>query len=104
MTFEAMRQHLVQNQFTSDAFQGDSDSYTFRWDTIVWDTWPQGRGYNFHEDWDKEGHINHPKRSTYPITKQDQEELQRDTPAHTELQAPINDFTRCQFSNQDIYI
>ena len=47
MKFEAMRQHLVQKQFTSDAFQGDSDSYMFQWDTNVWDTWPQGRGHNF---------------------------------------------------------
>ena len=38
MSFEAMCQHLVQNQFTSDAFQGDSDSYLFQWDTNVWDT------------------------------------------------------------------
>ena len=101
MTFEAMCQHLVQNQFTSDAFQGDPDSYLFQWDTNVWDTWPQGHGHNFREDWDKEGHINHPKRSTYPVTKEDHKRLQRATPAHTELQAPINDFMRRQFANQD---
>ena len=38
ITFEAMCQHLVQNQFTSDAFQGDSNSYLFQWDTNVWGT------------------------------------------------------------------
>ena len=38
ITFEAMCQHLVQNQFTSDAFQGDSDSYLFQWDMNVWNT------------------------------------------------------------------
>ena len=57
------------------------------------------------EDWNKEGtkegHINHPKRSSYPVTTEDQKRLQRDTPAHTELQAPINDFMRCQFANRD---
>ena len=101
MTFEAMCQHLVQNQFTSDAFQGDSDSYLFQWDTNVWDTWPQGHGHNFREDWDKEGHINHPKRSTYPVTTEDHKRLRRATPAHNELLAPMNDFMRRQFANQD---
>ena len=38
MTFEDMCQHLVQSQFTSDAFQGGPDqggpdSYLFKWDT-----------------------------------------------------------------------
>ena len=103
MTFEAMCQHLVQNQFTSDAFQGNSGSYMFQWDTNVWDTWPQqGRGYRFWEDWDTtEGHINHPRRSYLPVTTQDQHQLQQDTPAHTELEAPINDFMRYQFANRD---
>ena len=60
MTCEAMCQRLVQNHFISDAFQGDSGSYLFQWDTNVWDTWPQVEGHNFKEDWDKEGHINLP--------------------------------------------
>ena len=53
MPFKAMCQHLVQNQFTSDAFQGDSDSYLFQWDTNVWESWPEVDGHNFKEDWDK---------------------------------------------------
>ena len=101
MTFEAMCQHLVQNQFTSDAFQGDSDSYLFQWDTNVWDTWPEVEGHNFKEDWDKEGHINHPKRSTSLLTTDDIRRLQRATPAHNELLAPMNEFMRRQFANQD---
>ena len=95
-----MCQHLVQNQFTSDAFQGGFDSYLFQWDTNVWDTWPRGRGHKFWDDWDKEGHINHPRRSSQPVTTQEQQRLQRDTPAHTELEAPINEFMRCQFDNR----
>ena len=60
IAFERMCQHLVENQLTSDAFQEGPDSFLFQWDTNVWDTWPQGRGHKFWEDWDKEGHINHP--------------------------------------------
>ena len=77
-------------QFTSDAFQGDSDSYLFQWDTNVWETWPNVEGQNFKEDWDKEGHINHPKRK--PLTTEDIQQLQRDTPAHNKLRAPMNQF------------
>ena len=33
----------------------------------MWDTWPQGCG-RFWEDWDKEGRINHPRRSTQYAT------------------------------------
>ena len=33
MPFEALCQHLVQNQFTSDAFQGDSESHQFQGNT-----------------------------------------------------------------------
>ena len=101
ITFDAMCQHLVQNQFTSDAFQGDSGSYLFQWDTNVWDTWPQVEEHNFKEDWDKEGHINHPKRSTSLLTTEDHRMLQRATPAHNELLAPMNDFKRRQFANQN---
>ena len=75
MPFEAMCQHLVQNQFTSDAFQGDSDSYLFQWDTNVWESWPEVDGHNFKEDWDKEGHINHPKRSETVLTTKDIHQL-----------------------------
>ena len=74
MTFEAMCQHLVQNQFTSDAFQGDSESYLFQWDTNVWDTWPEIEGHDFKEDWDKEGH----KRSETLLTTDDIQQLHRD--------------------------
>ena len=101
MPFEAMCQHLVQNQFTSDAFQGDSDSYLFQWDTNVWETWPDVDGQNFKEDWDKEGHINHPKRSETTLTTEDIQQLQRDTPAHNELRAPMNQFMERQFANQE---
>ena len=101
MSFEAMCQHLVQNQFTSDAFQGDADSYLFQWDTNVWDTWPDIEGQNFKEDWDKEGHINHPKRSEKALTTEDIAQLHRDTPAHNELVAPMNEFMKRQFANRD---
>ena len=101
MPFEAMCQHLVQNQFTSDAFQGDSDSYLFQWDTNVWESWPEVEGHNFKEDWDKEGHINHPKRSETVLTKKDIHQLQQDTPAHNELRAPMNQFMERQFANQE---
>ena len=101
MPFEAMCQHLVQNQFTSDAFQGDSDSYLFQWDTNVWESWPDVDGQNFKEDWDKEGHINHPKRSDTALTTEDIHQLQQDTPAHNELRAPMNQFMERQFANQE---
>ena len=101
MPFEAMCQHLVQNQFTSDAFQGDSDSYLFQWDTNVWESWPDVDGQNFKEDWDKEGHINHPKRSETVLTTEDIHQLQQDTPAHNELRAPMNQFMERQFANQE---
>ena len=101
MPFEAMCQHLVQNQFTSDAFQGDSDSYLFQWSTNVWDTWPDVEGQNFKEDWDKEGHINHPKRSETALTTEDIHQLQQDTPIHNELRAPMNQFMERQFANQE---
>ena len=68
MPFEALCQHLVQNQFTSDSFQGDSESHLFQWSTNIWETWPVIEGHNFKEDWDKEGHINHPKRSETALT------------------------------------
>ena len=45
--------------------------------------------------------INHPKRSSQPVTTQDQQRLQRDTPAHTEFQIPTNKFMRCQLANRD---
>ena len=73
MPFEAMCQHL-------------------QWDTNVWDTWPEVEEQNFKEDWDKEGHINHPKRSETILTTDDIHQLQRDTPAHNELMAPMNQF------------
>ena len=57
MPFEALCQHLVLNQFTSDAFQGDSESHLFQWSTNIWETWPFIEGHNFKEDWDKEGHL-----------------------------------------------
>ena len=101
MPFEAMCQHLVQNQFTSDAFQGDSDSYLFQWSTNVWNTWPDVEGHNFKEDWDKEGHINHPKRSDTALTTEDIHQLQQDTPAHNELRVPMNQFMERQFANQE---
>ena len=46
-------------------------------------------------------HINHPKRSTFPLTTEDHRRLQRATPARNELLAPMNDFMRRQFANQD---
>ena len=101
MSFQAMCQHLVQNQFTSDAFQGDADSYLFQWDTNVWNTWPEVEGQNFKEDWDKEGHINHPRRSETSLTDDDIRQLQRDTPAHNELLAPMNEFMQRQFAERD---
>ena len=101
MTFDAMCQHLVQNQFTSDAFQGDADSYLFQWGTNVWDTWPDVEDQDFKKDWDKEGHINHPKRSEIPLTTDDIQQLHRDTPAHNELMAPMNEFMKRQFANRD---
>ena len=101
MTFEDMRQHLVQNQFTSDAFQGGPDSYLFKWGANVWDTWPQGYEHKFLEDWDKEAHVYHPKRSSQLVTTQEKERLRLQTPDHTELVAPIDDFMRCQFASRD---
>ena len=101
MPFEALCQHLVQNQFTSDAFQGDSESHLFQWSTNIWETWPVIEGHNFKEDWDKEGHINHPKRSETALTTDDIHQLQQDTPAHNELRAPMNQFMERQFANQE---
>ena len=102
MPFEALCQHLVQNQFTSDAFQGDSESHLFQWSTNIWETWPVIEGHNFKEDWDKEGHINHPKGSETALTKDDIHQLQQDTPAHNELRAPpMNQFMERQFANQE---
>ena len=75
--------------------------YLFQWDTNVWDTWPQVEGHNFTEDWNKEGHFNHPKRLTSLLTTEDHRRLQRATPAHNKLLAPINDFMRRQFANQN---
>ena len=100
MTFEDMCQHLIQSHFTSDAFQGGPDSYLFKWDADVWDTWPQGYEHKFWEDWDTEGHIYHPKRSSQVVTAQKKERLRLQTPDHTELVAPIDDFMRCQFDNR----
>ena len=100
MPFEALCQHLVQNQFTSDAFQGDSESHLFQWSTNIWETWPVIEGHNFKEDWDKEGHINHPKRSETALTTDDIHQLQ-DTLAHNELRAPMNQFMKRQFANQE---
>ena len=59
-------------------------------------------GHKFWEDWDKEGHIYHPKRSSQPVTTQEQARLQLQTPDHTELVAPIDEFMRCQFDNRDL--
>ena len=101
MPFEALCQHLVQNQFTSDAFQGDSESHLFQWNTNIWETWPVIEGHNFKEDWDKEGHINHPKRSETALTTDDIHQLQQDTRAHNELRAPMNQFMERQFANQE---
>ena len=53
------------------------------------------------KDWDKEGHINHPKRSETILTTDDIQQLQRDTPAHNELRAPMNQFMERQFANQE---
>ena len=80
MPFEALCQHLVQNQFTSDAFQGDSESHLFQWSTNIWETWPVIEGHNFKEDWDKEGHINHPKRSETVLTTDDIHQLHSTPP------------------------
>ena len=99
--FEALCQHLVQNQFTSDAFQGDSESHLFQWNTNIWETWPVIEGHNFKEDWDKEGHINHPKRLETALTTDDIHQLQQDTRAHNELRAPMNQFMERQFANQE---
>ena len=82
-------------------YQADSDSYLFQWSTNVWDTWPDVEGQNFKEDWDKEGHINHPKRSDTALTTEDIHQLQQDTPAHNELRAPMNQFMERQFANQE---
>ena len=56
---------------------------------------------NFREDWDKEGHINHPKRSETALTTDDIHQLQQDTRAHNELRAPMNPFMERQFANQE---
>ena len=101
MPFEALCQHLVQNQFTSDAFQGDSESHLFQWNTNIWETWPVIEGHNFKEDWDKEGHINHPKRSETALTTDDIHQLQQDTRAHNELRATMNPFMERQFAKQE---
>ena len=87
-----MCQHLVQNQFTSDAFQGDFNSYLFQWDTNVWDTWPKVEEQNFKEDWNKEGYIDHSKRSETILTTDNIQQLQQDTPVHNELRVPMNQF------------
>ena len=49
---------------------------------------------------DKEGHINHPKRSETALTTDDIHQLQQDTRAHNELRAPMNKFMERQFANQ----
>ena len=61
------------------------------------------RTYNIRgkEDWDKEGHINHPKRSETALTTDDIHQLQQDTRAHNELRAPMNQFMERQFANQE---
>ena len=102
MKFMDMCQHLVQNQFVSDAFQGGPDSYLFQWDTNVWDTWPQGYNHKFKDDWDcTEGHINHPRRSSAPVTEQDKRRLHRSTPDHQEVEVGSNEFMECQFDHRD---
>ena len=45
--------------------------------TNIWETWPVIEGHNFKEDWDKEGHINHPKRSETVLTTDDIHQLQQ---------------------------
>ena len=67
----------------------------------MWDTWPEIEGHDFKEDWDKEGHINHPKRSELFLTTDDIQQLHRDTPAHNELMAPMNEFMKRQFANRE---
>ena len=69
--------------------------------TICTETWPDVDGQNFKEDWDKEGHIHHPKRSDTALTTEDIHQLQQDTPAHNELRAPMNQFMERQFANQE---
>ena len=62
---------------------------------------PVIEGHNFKEDWDKEGHINHPKRSETALTTDDIHQLQQATHAHNELRAPMNQFMERQFANQE---
>ena len=76
-------------------------SHLFQWSTNIWETWPVIEGHNFKEDWDKEGHINHPKRSETALTTDDIHQLQQDTPAHNELRAPMNQFMERQFAKQE---
>ena len=47
------------------------------------------------KDWDKEGHINHPKRSETALTTEDIHQLQQGTPAYNELRVPMNQFMEC---------
>ena len=89
------------SQQKKDAFQGDSESHLFQWSTNIWETWPFIEGHNFKENWDKEGHINHPKRSETALTTDNIHQLQQDTPAHNELRAPMNQFMERQFANQE---
>ena len=79
----------------------DTQRNLFQWNTNIWETWPVIEGHNFKEDWDKEGHINHPKRSETALTTDDIHQLQQATRAHNELRAPMNQFMERQFANQE---
>ena len=54
------------------------------------------------EVWDcTEGHINHPRRSTAPVTEQDKRRLYRSTPDQQEIDVGSNEFMECQFDHRD---
>ena len=102
MTFEAMCQHLVQNHFISYRMHSRA--------TPAVTCFNGTRTFGIHGPRLKDTiskkigtkrDINHPKRSTSLLTTDDHRRLQRATPAHNELLAPLNDFMKRQFANRD---
>ena len=103
MTFEGLCQQLIQSQFASDAFQGGPDSYQ-----LPVQVGHKCLGYMAARAWSQvlgglgqRGPHLSSQRSPQQITTQEQERLQRQTPDHTELEAPIDEFMRCQFDDRD---
>lgn len=77
----AIAKDLEESQFTAPVFAGNPDVQALRWESVVWDTWPND-SWQFRELWNSSTQVGQPARSGQRVTGTQYRRLQDAIPPH----------------------